>query len=245
MKWLGALLLGALVACRPAPVDSGAPMSQNDQSSTASIQGVAHWTQDPPERKTINLQAYKQCQEIYKETPLWDESVLVSAGKRLANVFVYITNLPEDRKRPIPAAPVRLRHEKCVYIPRVLGMMKGQTLEIENADSFLHSDHLMSVVQPKADAVAIPDKIRKFRFDKPEVFTTFQCDLHPWEKAYIGVLDHHYFAVTASDGVFRLPEGLPPGKYSLRACHEKLGKKDLNVVIEAGKPAPSVDIRFP
>jgi hypothetical protein len=38
--------------------------------------------------------------------------------------------------------------------------------------------------------------------------------------AYVGVLDHAFYAVTGKDGTFKI-SGLPNGKYTLEAYHPK------------------------
>ena len=53
----------------------------------------------------------------------------------------------------------------------------------------------------------------------------FKCDVHGWMNAYVGVLDHPYFAITGKDGKFEL-KTLPPGTYTIEAWHEKLGTHD-------------------
>jgi hypothetical protein len=62
----------------------------------------------------------------------------------------------------------------------------------------------------------------------------FKCDVHGWMSAYVGVLDHPYFAVTAEDGKFELP-GLPPGTYTIEAWHERLGTLTQSVTIGASE----------
>ena len=59
-------------------------------------------------------------------------------------------------------------------------------------------------------------------FTAKEVMVPFKCDVHGWMNAYVGVLDHPYFAVTDKDGKFEL-KALPPGTYTIEAWHEKLG----------------------
>ena len=59
-------------------------------------------------------------------------------------------------------------------------------------------------------------------FDKPEVMVPFKCDVHGWMNAYVGVLEHPYFAVTDKDGKFSL-KTLPAGTYTIEAWHERLG----------------------
>ena len=58
----------------------------------------------------------------------------------------------------------------------------------------------------------------------------FKCDVHPWMFAWVGVVDHPFFAVTGADGSFSL-EGLPPGTYTIEAWHESLGAQTQTVTI--------------
>jgi hypothetical protein len=48
--------------------------------------------------------------------------------------------------------------------------------------------------------------------------------------AYIGVMDHPYFAVTGKGGTFEL-RGVPPGTYTIEAWHEKLGTETQSVTL--------------
>jgi len=68
-------------------------------------------------------------------------------------------------------------------------------------------------------------------FDKPEEeFVRFKCDVHPWMFAYVGVLDHPYFAVTDKDGSFKI-SGVPAGKYTVAFRHPKCGVKTMEVTL--------------
>jgi carboxypeptidase family protein len=68
----------------------------------------------------------------------------------------------------------------------------------------------------------------------------FKCDVHGWMNAYVGVLDHPYFAVTGDNGSFEL-KGLPPGTYTIEAWHERLGTKTQSVTLGAKE---SKDLNF-
>jgi hypothetical protein len=57
-----------------------------------------------------------------------------------------------------------------------------------------------------------------------ELMIPFSCDIHPWMKAWVSVRDTPWFAVSGEDGAFTIG-GVPPGEYTLEACHEKYGKK--------------------
>ena len=58
----------------------------------------------------------------------------------------------------------------------------------------------------------------------------FKCDVHNWMSAYVGVLDHPYFAVTHDGGTFELKD-LPAGTYTVEAWHEKLGTQTQTVTL--------------
>jgi hypothetical protein len=65
-----------------------------------------------------------------------------------------------------------------------------------------------------------------------EVMVPIRCDVHGWMNAYVGVVDHPYFAVSGADGAFEIAS-LPPGTYTLEAWHEKLGTMTQQVVVAA------------
>ncbi|HEX6729651.1 MAG TPA: carboxypeptidase regulatory-like domain-containing protein, partial [Pyrinomonadaceae bacterium] len=56
-------------------------------------------------------------------------------------------------------------------------------------------------------------------FARSEVLIPVKCNQHPWMKAYIGVLKHPFFAVSAEDGTYSL-KGVPPGTYTVVAWRE-------------------------
>ena len=93
----------------------------------------------------------------------------------------------------------------------MFGIRVGQPLEIVNSDPTLHNIHAM----PKGNAEfnngqPIQGMKMTHTFTSPEVMVPFKCDVHGWMNAYVGVMDHPYFAVTDKDGKFEL-KSLPPG----------------------------------
>ena len=66
------------------------------------------------------------------------------------------------------------------------------------------------------------------------LFRSFKCDVHPWMHAFVGVLDHPFYAVTGPDGTFTI-KGLPPGTYTIEAWQEKLGTQTQTVTIGASE----------
>jgi len=75
------------------------------------------------------------------------------------------------------------------------------------------------------------------------VMIPVKCNVHAWMHAWIGVVDHPYYAVTGPDGAFALPN-VPPGDYTVAVWHEKLGEQKQPVHLDAsGKTAISFTYR--
>ena len=105
-------------------------------------------------------------------------------------------------------------------------MRVGQPLEIVNSDPTLHNIHALPKDNKEFNTgQPIQGMKMTHTFTAKEVMVPFKCDVHGWMNAYVGVLDHPYFAMTDKDGKFEL-KGLPPGTYTIEAWHEKLGTDD-------------------
>ena len=157
---------------------------------------------------------------------------LVRDGK-LANVFIYVESRDalSGYTFEMPAQEAVLEHKKCDYSPRLLGIRTGQPLKILNSDPTAHNTHPTpksnrewNQSQPEGGAPIVKS------FDRPETFIPFKCNQHPWEKAWIGVFDHPFFAISARDGSYKI-EGLPPGDYKIIAWHEVLGLKEVETTL--------------
>ena len=79
-------------------------------------------------------------------------------------------------------------------------------------------------------------------FPREEIMIPVKCNVHPWMKSYIGVVEHPFFAVSKEDGTFEI-KGLPPGDYTIEAWHEKLGTSTQKVTV-GPKETKSVDFTF-
>ena len=104
----------------------------------------------------------------------------------------------------------------------------GSTIQAHNSDEVLHTVHAYFAASFN---LALPRKGAKLeRVVKEPGIIQVRCDMHGWMNAYIGVLDHPYFAVSGSDGSFSL-DGLPPGDYVIEAWHELYGTLTQNVTV--------------
>ena len=122
--------------------------------------------------------------------------VLVKDG-RVENAFVYVKDGLGDRVFAAPAEPVTIDQRGCLYHPRVTGAVTCQEIVFLNSDPLLHNVHGTPHDSRAWNfSMGVQGSRRSIRVDKPEVAVEVRCDVHPWMRAYIGVVDHPYFAVT-------------------------------------------------
>jgi hypothetical protein len=74
----------------------------------------------------------------------------------------------------------------------------------------------------------------KRQLTEPQVMVTIGCDVHPWMRAYLGVVRHPFFAVTGADGKFALRD-LPAGTYVIEAWQEAAGRVEQQVTVAEGQ----------
>jgi hypothetical protein len=166
---------------------------------------------------------------------------VVGPSGELADVYVYIKDGLSGKTFEAPAQPALLDQVGCEYKPYVLGIQTKQKLTVRNSDPVLHNVHPQPIVpgnkeDNKAQLPKSPDLT--FAYDNPEVLLKFACNVHPWMFAYVGVLDHPYFSVSAKDGTFKLAN-VPPGTYTVEAYHRKAGKVTQKVTV--GSDSQKID----
>jgi plastocyanin len=213
----------------PTVTNPGAP--KVDPATAGEVKGTVSVDGAVPQNAVIKMSADPVCSRQAPGDQAQETYVVGSDGKSLGNVFVYVKDGLGTYSFDVPSQPVTLDQQGCRYHPHVFGIQVGQTLEIVNSDPTLHNIHAM----PKANAEfnmgqALQGLKSPRVFSAKEVMVPFKCDVHGWMNAYMGVLDHPYFAVTKNDGAFDL-KSLPPGTYTLEAWHEKLGTSTQTVTI--------------
>jgi len=223
----------AVASAEPAPPER-TELKTVDEKTAGNISGVVSATGTVPEPALIVMLGEAFCIQTHKDTGggYLDNRILVQGGK-LQNAFVWVKSGLEDYKFEKPTAPAALAQVDCLYTPRIIGIQLGQKVEVTNADPVLHNIHTKPERnRPTNLGQPANGPTMELRFRKEEVMVRVACDVHAWMSAWIGIVDHPYFAVTAEDGSYRL-DGLPPGDYTLGVWHEQLGEKELTVQLEA------------
>jgi plastocyanin len=157
---------------------------------------------------------------------------VVGAKGELADVVVSLKDIT-GKSTGASAPPAVLDQKGCVYVPGIFAVQTGQKIIVKNSDQCVHNVHTLPAQNAPVNLVQMPGGADlTLTFDKPEPFAKFQCDVHPWMKAWVSVFDHPYFAVSGADGKFTI-KNVPPGKYTLEAAHRKLGAQTAEIEVKA------------
>lgn len=157
-------------------------------------------------------------------------TVAAPVAKHRAGAVIFVKQGPKPTAAQAAAQTAKMDQKGLVFLPRVLPIAKGWTVEFSNSDPVAHS--VFTLDGEKYDLGTWPKgETRKYTFAKPGIYRQL-CKVHDDMLAFIVVLETPWFAVSDKAGAFTL-RGLPPGKYTLGVWHEKLASADLQVEVTA------------
>jgi len=156
------------------------------------------------------------------------------------DVVVYIQNAAGEQKPP--AQPAKMDQKKLTFVPHVLVVVKGTTVQFQNGDSVLHN-----IFWPAPDDGSYAANnlgtwgqgdSKNFTFDKVG-HVVLLCNVHAEMEGHLLVVQNPYFAVVKKEGAYEIKD-VPPGTYNLVTFYpqpKKLKSKTIAVAVEAGKTA--------
>jgi len=243
LRGAGAIALlatAATVACgggSSAPAPPSSSSAAVDPATAGTITGRVVVEGTPPKAQTIRVDGDKTCATLVPGAERQTETWVVGEGGGLANVFVYVKTGLEGRSFPVPTEPVVLDQQNCWYTPRVVGVRVGQSFQVLNSDPLLHNVRAQAEVNQAFNQGQPVQGVRySHTFSTDEVMVPIKCDVHAWMNAWVGVMNHPYFAVTGPSGAFELPN-LPPGTYTVEAWHEAGGTTTGTVTVPSSGAA--------
>jgi len=222
----------ALTLCFSAPhaARAGGPPPN---TSGATVRGSVRFEGKVPAGKAINMAADPVCARLHS-SPVMAQEVLTDAKGDLQNVIVFVSEGLGDRTFDAPSQPVVVEQKGCMYEPHVLAVRANQTLQLVNDDATSHNIHPVPANNREWNKAEPPGSKLEEAFAREEIAIPVKCNVHPWMHGYIAVFKHPFFAVTGKDGGFDL-SNLPPGTYTIKAWHEKLGSSTQTVTIGANE----------
>lgn len=167
--------------------------------------------------------------------------VKTDGAKSFKDVIVHLKPLTPGVYPP-PAEHAVMDQQGLVFIPHVMAVQKGTTVDFLNSDNDRHNVYFL--YDATGDTLDIgtwgPGQTVSHTFRKSGLVITL-CQLHLEMAAYILVLDYPFFTVAAIDEKTRSARyeisGVPAGNYVLKVWHKKLKMKwgAAEVGVAAGK----------
>jgi plastocyanin len=158
---------------------------------------------------------------------------LVEKGGRkatdLSDVVVYVEGARAKAKTAGPGPSIVMKGK--AFNPRVTVVPVGGTVEFPNEDPIFHNVFSVSGENRFDLALYKRPKSGAQTFQHPGLVRIY-CNIHPQMSAVVLVRDNPFFTKAAPDGSFTI-EGVPAGKYTLTAWHDKAGNASQDIVVPA------------
>lgn len=161
-------------------------------------------------------------------------------GKPTMDAVVSVEGPGSDQLKT-PKAVMDQRDLK--FIPRVMAVLAGTTVEFPNNDKTWHNVFSKSEAKRFDLGLYPAGETRSVTFDKAGV-ARILCNVHPNMEAFVVVKSHPYFAAPDERGHYRI-NAVPLGQYRLEVWHPDLGTKviSFDVVREGEVLTLNVDLK--
>ena len=161
------------------------------------------------------------------------------SGPRIGGAVVWLTDIRAGKPLAVERR-FELSNKDCILTPRIQAVITSGTLNVASEDAALHRNRIINVATGETEGIApFNDNGEVVPFDrllsKPAQLEVV-CDFHAWQRAWILVFDHPYFALSARSGDFSIAD-IPAGTYRVKAWHPVLGIAEQTVTIAAGQDA--------
>ena len=198
------------------------------------IKGAVRYVGAPLERKKVAVTIDQYICGKEKEP----EDLMLSSNNGIRNAVVSLQNLPAGAKGDWNLPPAKMDQKQCSFVPRVVVVPMGGTVEFLNSDRLLHNVRSSGKENPPFNRAQPHGRAISFVFKQPEVLRV-DCDLHSWMRGWVVVAEHPFYAITNDQGEFIL-DNVPRGKYTLQFWQESLGNVTQDVTVGKGTTTVTV-----
>ena len=177
----------------------------------ATLKGRFVFDGTPPTMQPYNANKDQATCTVGGKAPLQETLLVDSANKGIANVAIYIRKASRVHEAAqTTEETITFDQKQCVFLTHVFPMTLGQTIAIKNSDNVGHNTNIEG---KNGFNQTIPSgEVIDFKPQKEEaVPVSVRCSIHPWMLAYFLPRSNGYFAITAPDGSFEIPN-LPAGE---------------------------------
>jgi len=212
---------------------AGSQASNAPATSSAVVKGTVKFAGDAPKPVHIDMSADPKCVQLRPGGGATEDIVTDRSGG-LENAVVYVSDGLGNQTFQPPQEAAEIVQKGCMYQPHVVALQANQKLNVVNADTTTHNIHPVPNNNRELNQTQPSGLPLSMTFAREEVAIPVKCNIHPWMRSYIAVFKHPYFAVTDKNGNFEL-NNLPPGTYTIKAWHEKLGMAIQKVAVNASE----------
>lgn len=147
-----------------------------------------------------------------------------------SNAVVYIEKVP-GKTFALPAEHARMDQKGMQFVPHVLPVLAGTTVDFLNSDSVLHNVFSPDACADRFNLGTWPQgQIKSYTFKKP-CFATLLCRVHPEMEGFVAAVPTPYFAVTTPDGSYEI-KNVPDGTYTVKVWHPTLKATQKSVAVK-------------
>ena len=143
----------------------------------------------------------------------------------------------EPPTHPAQVVTQRVKQQGAVFLPHVLPVLVGTTVEWPNEDDILHNVFSISdAAQFDLGLYKRPytNHVPSWKFDKPGRVDVF-CSIHTRMSCIVLVLENPFFTVSTERGSYSIPN-VPVGTYKLKAWHERMPSQVREITVpESGE----------
>lgn len=186
---------------------------------------------------------------VFMPLPLWSATitgqVTLEAGSGLSKpphaggILVYVTGFQE---KALPEEAI-LRQKNKTFWPKILPIVKGQSVVFPNLDKIYHNVFsVSSITSFNLGQYRAGEEPKSILFDQTGLIPVF-CNIHPHMVSYIAVLENRAFALTEPSGSFRI-ENVPNGHYQLHAWQEGATRKTIDLHIDGRDISEAITLQL-
>lgn len=170
------------------------------------------------------------------------EGVVKAIGlKNSADAVVYVDAI-EGETFPPPEEHATVDQENLVFIPHVLAVLKGTTVDFVNSDAVLHNVFSPDKCCERFNLGSWPQgQSRSYTF-KSLCKATLLCRVHPEMEGFVAVVPTPYFAVTDTAGAYSI-EDVPEGDFTVKVWHPRFKKEVSQPVTVSGTTTADFELK--